>query len=97
MIRDQAVRPLTDLTDNPGDFLAKLQQTPEPILLTMAGQGELIVQDPKSYQKMLDQIERLETIQAVRRGLAEAARGENRPMEEFFDELEAELQESGDA
>jgi hypothetical protein len=35
--------------------------------------------------------ERLETIQAVREGLASADRGEGRPMDDVFDALEKEL------
>ncbi len=96
MIGAPIVRPLSDLTEHSRDFLVELQASSAPILLTVEGEGRLIVQNPRSYQKMLDLIERFETIQAVRQGLAEAARGEGRPMEEVFDELEAELRALGD-
>jgi len=96
IIREQTVRPLSDLTENSENFLAELQQIHEPILLTVAGQGRIVVQDPESYQKMLDQIERFENIQSVREGIASIARGEGRPMEEFFAELDAELSAMGD-
>ena len=96
MNRGQTVRPLTDLTENSQRFLAELEQIHEPILLTVAGQGRLIVQDPESYRKMLDQIDRFEKIQSVREGIASVARGEGQPMEEFFAELDAELRLLGD-
>jgi predicted transcriptional regulator len=68
-----------------------LKETGEPVVLTINGKAELIVQDARSYQRLLDLAERLETIQAVREGLASADRGEGRPMDEVFDALEKEI------
>jgi hypothetical protein len=44
-----------------------------------------------SYQRLLALSERLETIDAVKEGLASWGRGEGRPMDQVFDSLEAEL------
>ena len=60
-------------------------------MLTINGKAELVVQDAKSYQRLLDLAERLETIQAVKEGLASMERGEGRPLNAVFDQLEAEL------
>ncbi len=61
-------------------------------MLTINGKAELVVQDAKSYQRLLDLAERFETIQAVKEGLASADRGEGRAMNDVFDELETQLQ-----
>ncbi len=88
---DQDIRPLTDFKRNTAEFLARLKQTGHPLVLTINGKAELVVQDAKSYQRLLDLAERLETIQAVREGLASIERGEGRSSDEVFDALEREL------
>jgi PHD/YefM family antitoxin component YafN of YafNO toxin-antitoxin module len=88
---DRDIRPLTDFKRNTPEFLRQLKESGHPLVLTINGKAELVVQDAKSYQRLLDLAERLETIQAVKEGLASMGRGEGRPMEEAFDALEEEL------
>lgn len=91
------IHPLTDFKRNTPEFLAQLKQTGQPVVLTINGKAELIVQDARSYQRLLELAERLETIEAVREGLASMRRGEGRPADEVFEELEAELRGDGSA
>jgi prevent-host-death family protein len=88
---ERDIQPLTDFKRNTADFLTRLKATGQPVILTINGKAELVVQDAKSYQRLLDLAERLETIQAVREGIASADRGEGQPMDELFDQLEKEL------
>jgi prevent-host-death family protein len=85
------IRPLTDFKRSTSELLAQLKQTGRPVVLTINGKAELVVQDARSYQKLLDITDRLETIDAVRQGLAAIERGEGRPMDDLFDELEKEF------
>lgn len=85
------IQPLTDFKRNTAGFLRRLKQTGRPVVLTINGKAELVVQDAASYQKLIGLAERLETIQAVKEGLASAARGEGRPLETVFNELENDL------
>jgi prevent-host-death family protein len=94
---DRDIHPLTDFKRNTGAFLAQLKETGHPVVLTINGKAELVVQDAKSYQRIFDLAERLETIQAVKEGLASAQRGEGRSMDDVFNALEAELQAKVDA
>jgi prevent-host-death family protein len=89
------IHPLTDFKRNTAEFLTQLKQTGHPLVLTINGKAELVVQDAKSYQRLLDLAERLETIQAVQESLASMERGEGRPVEAVFDELEKELRTQG--
>jgi prevent-host-death family protein len=89
------IHPLTDFKRNTAEFLTQLKQTGHPLVLTINGKAELVVQDAKSYQRLLDLAERLETIQAVKESLASMERGEGRPVEAVFDELEKELRTQG--
>src|SRR5262249_15528708 len=86
------IHPLTDFKRNTREFLRQLRETGEPVVLTINGKAELVVQDARSYQKLRALAERLETIEAVQESLASMKRGEGRPMDEVFDGLEKEFQ-----
>lgn len=92
LIRD--IYPLTDFKRNTPEFLRQLKETGQPLVLTINGKAEIIVQDTKSYQRLLDLADRLETIQAVREGLESMQRGEGRPADEVFAEIEKEFRAS---
>jgi prevent-host-death family protein len=89
LIRD--IYPLASFKRNTAEFLARLKQTGHPLVLTINGRAKLVVQDAKSYQRLLNPAERLETIQAVKEGLASMERSEGRPLDEVFEEVEKEL------
>jgi prevent-host-death family protein len=91
---ERDIQPLTDFKRKTSDFLAQLKATGQPVILTINGKAELVVQDARSYQRLLDLAQRLETIQLVKEGIVSANCGEGRPMEEAFDELERELREN---
>jgi prevent-host-death family protein len=85
------IHPLTDFKRNTPEFLKQLRETGEPVVLTINGKAALVVQDARSYQKLREVAERLETIEAVQEGLASMKRGEGRPMDEVFDGVEKEF------
>ena len=87
----QDIHPLTDFKRNTPEFLRRLKETGNPVVLTINGKAELVVQDAASYQRLFDLAGRLETIQAVKEGLASANRGEGTPTDDVFDALEKEL------
>ncbi|MGA7499715.1 MAG: type II toxin-antitoxin system Phd/YefM family antitoxin [Isosphaeraceae bacterium] len=87
----QDVHSLTDFQRNTSEFLRQLKETGHPMVLTINGKAELVVQDATSYQRLFELAERLETIQAVKEGLASADRGEGRPMDDVFDALKKDL------
>jgi prevent-host-death family protein len=82
------IHPLTDFKRNTSEFLCQLKATGRPLVLTINGKAEIVVQDAKSYQRLLDLAERLETIQAVKEALASMERGEGRSADDMFEELE---------
>jgi PHD/YefM family antitoxin component YafN of YafNO toxin-antitoxin module len=79
---------LSEFTANPVPILEKLRQSGEPLWLTAEGQASVVVQDAASYQRMLEAVDRLETIAAVKEGLADAAARRTKPMREALVELE---------
>lgn len=85
------IHPLTDFKRHTAEFLRQLKETGQPLVLTVNGKAELVVQDAKSYQRLLELSERLATVHAVKDGLASLERGEGRSMDDVFDDLEKRL------
>lgn len=88
---DPEIHSLADFQRRTAEFLAQLKATGHPLVLTIDDKAEIVVQDARSYQRLLDQVERLETIAAVKESLKSTDRGEGRPMPGVFDALENEL------
>jgi prevent-host-death family protein len=83
----QDIHSLSEFKRNTGDFMRQLRETGRPVVLTINGRAELVVQDAGSYQKLLELVDRLEAIERIRRGLQELEHSEGRPAEEVFGEL----------
>jgi prevent-host-death family protein len=83
----QDIHSLTTFKRNSSDLMKKMKKTGRPLVLTINGKAEAIVLDPAAYQQVAAQ---LETIASIRRGLAQAKRGEGQTVDEVFDELEME-------
>lgn len=81
------IRSLTDFKRNTSTFVKQMRKTRRPVVLTVKGKAELVVQDAESYQAMLDRLEQADAIEGIRRGLEQMARGEGRPASEVFAEF----------
>lgn len=69
---------LTNFKRQTADYLARLHKTGEPVVLTVNGKAEVVIQDAAAYQKLVEaasKSERDETIAAIREGLADVAAG----------------------
>ncbi len=51
------IRPLSDFQRNTKEHLRAMKRTGHPRVLTVNGRAELVVQDARSYQKLLDLLE----------------------------------------
>ncbi|MCF3566607.1 type II toxin-antitoxin system Phd/YefM family antitoxin [Planktothrix agardhii 1807] len=65
-----------------------MKETGNPIVLTVNGKAELVVQDAVSYQKLLDFIEKLETIIGIKKGLEDIAIGDTQTLNQFIEEMQ---------
>jgi prevent-host-death family protein len=68
-------------------FLRRMKKTRRPVVLTVNGKAELVVQDAESYQALLAAKERLEVVEGISRGLEDIKRGKGRSAEAFFSEF----------
>jgi PHD/YefM family antitoxin component YafN of YafNO toxin-antitoxin module len=84
------IHSLTDFKRHSADFLQQLKGSRRPMVLTVNGKAEVVVQNAESYQKLLELVDRLEAMEGIQRGLEEMAAGQGRPASEFFAELEEE-------
>lgn len=82
MIELREVRSVTEFQRNLKEYFAELKQKKTPLVLTVDGHAEVVVQDAESYQALLDRPDHAETIAAIRRGMEQAKRGEGIPLEE---------------
>ncbi|MEP7270955.1 MAG: type II toxin-antitoxin system Phd/YefM family antitoxin [Acidobacteriota bacterium] len=78
---------LSNFKRKTSQFLKQMKKSKRPVVLTVNGKAELVVQDAESYQVLLDAKDRIETIEGIRRGLESMRKGEGRPGEEFFAEF----------
>ena len=78
------IRSLSDFKRNTVDLLNRLRKTGNPLVLTINGKAELVVQDAEAYQALLD---RIEAIECIRRGLADVKAGRITPARRVFDRL----------
>jgi prevent-host-death family protein len=83
----QDIHSLTTFKRKSSSLMKKMKKTGRPLVLTINGKAEAVVLDPAAYQQVADH---LDAIASIRRGLAQARRGEGRPAEEVLDELERE-------
>src|SRR6266581_986685 len=79
------IRSLSDFKRNTSELLDRLKKTGNPLVLTVNGKAEVVVQDAEAYQELL---ERVETIEGIQRGLADVKAGRTKPVREVFNGLE---------
>jgi PHD/YefM family antitoxin component YafN of YafNO toxin-antitoxin module len=83
------IQSLTTFRRRSGDFMKQLKRSKRPVVLTVKGKAEAIVQDAGAYQRLLDIAARADVREGTRQGLAESRRRLGRDVDEFFAEFEA--------
>ncbi|MBD2390051.1 type II toxin-antitoxin system prevent-host-death family antitoxin [Aphanizomenon flos-aquae NRERC-008] len=58
----QDIQSLSTFKRNTNELINQMKETGNPLILTVNGKAELVVQDAASYQKILAYIKQLETI-----------------------------------
>ena len=87
---------LSNFKRNTPEFLRQLRESGHPVVLTINGKAELVVQDSASYQKLVEKVaraERAEQMDALRVSVEEMKAGKGEPIEEMFAEMRSILAE----
>jgi prevent-host-death family protein len=89
MIDLREIYSLTDFQRNAKQYIERTKETQKPIVLTVNGKAEVVVQDAHAYQQLLERLEYAETVAAIRKGIEEFERGQGKPAREALEELRA--------
>lgn len=87
MISLKDIESLTAFKRNTNEYVKKIKESGHPLVLTVNGKAEIVVQDAESYQRMLEVLDRAETIEALREGLESVRRGKTMSLDQFDKEM----------
>jgi prevent-host-death family protein len=87
------INSLSNFKRNTSEFIRQLKETGQPVVLTINGKSELVVQDTASYQKLLELAEKAEEMESLRVAVEEMKAGKGRPIEEMLAEMKQILVE----
>ena len=89
----QDIQSLTEFKRNTPEYMEQLKLTGRPLILTVNGKAEVVVQDVESYQEMLEAVEEAKTLRA----LTKTKSGRGRPAQEVLEEIRGILKVPADA
>ncbi len=87
------INSLSNFKRNTPEFLRQLKETGHPVVLTINGKAELVVQDTASYQKLIELAERAERMDALRASVEDMRAGEVSPVQDMLAEMQRILAE----
>lgn len=79
---ENGIESLTAFKRDSALMLKRLHKSGEPVVLTVNGKAEVVVQDATAYQRLVERAEaaeRAETVAAIREGLADVEAGRTKP------------------
>jgi prevent-host-death family protein len=91
MIKLQDIHSLSDFQRNTREHIEHLHATGRPVVLTVHGRAEFVVQSADGYQRLLDLAQKARAIVGIQRGLDGADAGTGADAVSAFAALEAEL------
>ncbi len=77
------IHSLTDFKKNTSKFVEQLKETGEPVVLTINGKAELVVQDATAYQKLLQIADEARVLDGIRQGIEDMNAGRTVSLDEF--------------
>lgn len=83
------IHSLSDFKRNTSAHLDRMRGSGHPLVLTINGKAEIVVQDAASYQKLLDRMDELEALEGIKRGLADVEAGRVTALRDFETEFRA--------
>ncbi len=84
------IHSLSDFKRNTSDFLDQMRGSGHPLILTINGKAELVVQDAAAYQKLLDRVDELEALEGIKRGLPDVEAGRVTSLKQFEKDFRAQ-------
>jgi prevent-host-death family protein len=69
------------------DLMKRLKKTGNPLVLTVNGKAEVVVQDAAAYQRLRELADKAEMLEFLHRSKADADAGRTVPAREFLESL----------
>jgi PHD/YefM family antitoxin component YafN of YafNO toxin-antitoxin module len=85
---------LSNFKRNTPEFVRQLKESGHPVVLTINGKAELVVQDSASYQKLIELAERSERMEALQASLEDMRAARVVPAETMLAEMRQILAET---
>lgn len=79
----EEIHSLSDFQRNAKQHIVRMKKKRRPLVLTINGKAEMVAVDVKSFQAMLEIIDRVEAVEGIRQGLESKKRGEGKTLEQF--------------
>ncbi len=83
----EEIHSLSDFQRNAKQHIVRMKKKRRPLVLTINGKAEMVAVDVKSFQEMLEIIDRVEAVEGIRQGLESKKRGEGKTLEQFDKEM----------
>ena len=81
------IQSLSHFKRNTADVMKQMRESGNPVVLTVNGKAEVVVQDAAAYQRLLALAERAEMMEFLREAKADADAGRTVPAREFLQSL----------
>ncbi|MBS1718575.1 MAG: type II toxin-antitoxin system Phd/YefM family antitoxin [Armatimonadetes bacterium] len=91
MIKATNIHSVTDFTRNAKTYIQIIRETKSPMALTVNGDAQVVVQDAETFQKMVDELDRVRFIAAMRESERAVQAGEVQGVEEACADIKKEL------
>jgi PHD/YefM family antitoxin component YafN of YafNO toxin-antitoxin module len=82
------INSLSNFKRNTPEFIKQLKLTGHPVVLTINGKAELVVQDTASYQKLIELADRAQRMDALRASIEEMRNGNVSSAEDMLAEMQ---------
>ena len=81
------IQSLSHFKRNTADLMRQMKESGNPVVLTVNGKAEIVVQDAAAYQRLIDLAEKAEMMEFLREAKADADAGRTVPAREFLESL----------
>jgi prevent-host-death family protein len=83
----QDIHSLSDFKRKTAEFTTRMKKSGHPVVLTINGKAELVVQDAASYQRLLELAERAEMMEFLRESREDIEAGRTQPALDALERL----------
>ena len=79
----EEVHTLADFTQNSAEFIEQLEETGQPVTLTVNGKAKVIIQDAQAYRRMLELADQMEMLEGIQESLDSMKQGKGISLHDF--------------